>query len=208
MFKATTNEQTIALGGVFQACQLVDNLARNGSIPTDVFDVCLQALLNQNPESTEQVYGSLENLRIGFESMQELLTLQGKSQTSNVLRYVVAVVYLAKKLQRSPKVLDQVGNGIARASQQADIFGANHDNVIANLAQLYQDTLGTFRYRIQVNGYPDYLQQSHIAAKIRCLLFSAIRSTVLWNQLGGRRYHLIFCRKSILNHLHQLQRTV
>ena len=140
--------------------------------------------------------------------MQELLTLQGKANNSNVLRYAVGVVYLAKKLRHSSRTLDQVARGIEKADQQADIFGSNHENVIANLAQLYKDTVGTFRYRIQVNGYPDYLRQENIASRIRCLLFSAIRSAVLWNQLGGRRYHLIFCRKPILQHLHELQRSL
>ena len=206
LLKPVNRDQIIGLAGVFMACQLVDNLARHGTVPSDQLGTCLKALMNQSPSSTKQVYGSLQEIEVGFEAMQELLTLKGKAQTSNVLRYVVGVVYLAKKLQTSSKVLHAVGSGVHQATQKADIFGENHDNVIANLAQLYKDTIGTFRYRIQVNGYPDYLRQENIAARIRCLLFSAIRSAVLWQQLGGRRYHLIFCRKQILNQLHELRR--
>jgi high frequency lysogenization protein len=55
--------------------------------------------------------------------------------------------------------------------------------------------------RIQVKGNAIYLQQPNVAERIRCLLFSAIRSAVLWRQLGGRKYHLLFYRKALIKTL-------
>lgn len=217
LIQPITRDQTLALGGIFQACLLVDDLARHGTIPGDRLEGCLSSLLNQNPESTEAVYrqdDSLQNLIPSFELIQELLASKGqqntpnKAQNANVLRYVVSVLHLAKKLRQNPSLLDKVGEGLQKANQQADIFEVNHENVIANLAQLYQDTVGSLKHRIQVNGYANHLQQPAVASRIRCLLFSAIRSAVLWEQLGGRRYQLFFQRRKVLDQIHQIKRTL
>ena len=98
-----------------------------------------------------------------------------------------------------------IGERLEQADHQATHFSSvSHTNVIANLAQIYQDSISTFRYRIQVNGYAGYLQQDSIAQRIRCLLFAGIRAAILWHQLGGKRYHLIFSRKQLLSQLHTL----
>ena len=47
-------------------------------------------------------------------------------------------------------------------------------------------------------GSAVYLQQSAVAARIRCMLFSAIRNAFLWRQLGGKRRHLLLQRKAFL----------
>ena len=205
MFSKPTRDQIIALAGMFQSCQLVETLSKNGSVPADRFNVCIESLFQKDPETTEKVFGSLDNLQFGIESMQELITLNSQAKGSDTLRYVVGVIYLAKKLRQNKTMLNLIGERLDQASRQAEHFSMTHTNVIANLAQIYQDSLSTFRYRIQVNGYASYLQQENIAQRIRCLLFSGIRSAILWHQLGGRRRHLILNRKDILAQLRKLQ---
>ncbi|PCJ90896.1 MAG: lysogenization regulator HflD [Porticoccaceae bacterium] len=205
MFSKPTRDQIIALAGMFQSCQLVETLSKNGSVPADRFNVCIESLFQKDPETTEKVFGSLDNLQLGIESMQELITLNSQAKGSDTLRYVVGVIYLAKKLRQNKTMLNLIGERLDQASRQAEHFSMTHTNVIANLAQIYQDSLSTFRYRIQVNGYASYLQQENIAQRIRCLLFSGIRSAILWHQLGGRRRHLILNRKDILAQLRKLQ---
>ena len=209
IFGKPNREQVIALAGIFQACQLVETLAKTGTVPTDRYTVCIESLFQQNPPSTEAVYGSLSNLQLGMESMQELITLQSRSQHSDTLRYVVGVIYLANKLRGNKDMLNLIGERLQKAAKQAAHFdSSSHANVTANLAQVYQDSISTFRYRIQVNGYAGHLQQDNIAQRIRCLLFAGIRSAILWHQLGGRRRHLIFNRKLLLQQLRDLQRVV
>ncbi|WP_461520729.1 high frequency lysogenization protein HflD [Porticoccus sp.] len=206
MFSKPNREQVLALAGIFQACQLVETLAKTGSVPSDRFTVCVESLFQQNPPSTEAVFGSLSNLQLGIESMQELITLQSRTQKSDTLRYVVGVIYLANKLRRNKSMLNLIGERLQQAAKQAEHFGSSsHANVIANLAQTYQDSISTFRYRIQVNGYAGYLQQDNIAQRIRCLLFAGIRSAILWHQLGGRRRQLLFNRQQLLQQLRDLQ---
>jgi high frequency lysogenization protein len=205
MFSKPTRDQIVALAGLFQSCQLVETLSKNGSVPADRFNVCIESLFQKDPETTEKVFGSLDNLQLGIESMQELITLNSQAKRSDTLRYVVGVIHLAKKLRQNKTMLNLIGERLDQASRQAEHFSTTHTNVIANLAQIYQDSISTFRYRIQVNGYASYLQQENIAQRIRCLLFSGIRSAILWHQLGGRRRHLILNRKDILAQLRELR---
>ena len=206
LLKKPTKDQIIALSGVFQACQLVETLAKSGSIPADRFQVCIESLFQQNPDSTEQVFGSVDNLQLGMETLQELLTLQTTAKQSDTLRYAVGVIHLSRKLLNNKTMINMIGERLEQANRQAAHFSSvSHTNVIANLAQIYQDSISTFRYRIQVNGYAGYLQQDSIAQRIRCLLFAGIRAAILWHQLGGKRYHLIFSRKQLLSQLHALR---
>ena len=133
--------------------------------PSDRFNVCIDSLFQKNPESTDAVFGSVEHLQLGIESMQELITLQSRGKPSDTLRYVVGVVHLSKKLRQNKAMLNQIGERLEQASRQAEHFSTSHTNVIANLAQVYQDSISTFRHRIQVNGYADYLQQESIAQR-------------------------------------------
>ena len=52
--------------------------------------------------------------------------------------------------------------------------------------------------RIVVNGKPQYLQVDRTVNWIRTLLFAGLRSAVLWRQLGGGRFSLMFGRKKML----------
>lgn len=204
--KKPTREQVVALAGIFQACHLVETLAKSGSADADSFATCVNAILEQNPSSPESVYGSVESLRLGIESMHELLTMHGGGQPADTLRYVMSVTHLQRKLMSSRKMLNTLAEGIERAKMQAEHFEPTHENVVASLADLYQRTISTFRQRIQVNGYATHLQQASTANRIRTLLLSGVRSAVLWRQLGGSRWQVVFYRKQILTILNALQR--
>ena len=212
MFSRPTYEQALALAAVFQSCELVAQLAHNGDIAPASLELCMSALLNQNPESIEDIYGSEKNLAIGIASIKALMggsntepSAQEKEQEQElkqeqrpeVMRYVISILYLARKVLGNKKMLNSIGGGIENAARQAKHFSPTHNNVCGNIASLYQDTVSTMRLRIQVSGSGLYLQQPAIAQRIRCLLFSAIRSAFLWQQLGGKRTHLMLQRKTL-----------
>ena len=113
------------------------------------------------------------------------------------LRYVMGVLHLQKKLSSNKTMLATVGKRLDKAIHQVEHFGSTHDNVIANLADIYTNTLSTFKFRIQVSGDFNYLQQTRISNQIRALLFAGIRSSMLWRQLGGKRWQVIFSRKRL-----------
>jgi high frequency lysogenization protein len=210
MMRRPTRDQAIALAGVFQACQLVDNLARTGSIPIDQLNVEINSLLEQNPSSTEAVFsygehGAAHNLEIGIETIEQLFRDKYKNRRPDTLRYVVGVMHLQRKVGKDSAMLEQIGQGMERAKTQAEHFTLSHDNVIANIADVYQKTISTQRFRIQVSGQAGHLQQTSVANRVRCLLFAAIRAAILWQQLGGRRWHFFVFRGHILKHFEALR---
>ncbi|MBQ0719203.1 MAG: high frequency lysogenization protein HflD [Gammaproteobacteria bacterium] len=205
-----TRDQAIALAGVFQACQLVDNLAQTGSIPSALLSIEINSLLEQSPESAEAVFSDGEhnaakNLEIGIETIQQLFRDKYKNRRPDTLRYIIGVMHLQRKVSKNPALLEHIGKGIERAKAQAEHFTPSHENVIANIADVYQNTISTQRFRIQVSGQANHLQQTSVANRVRCLLFAAIRAAILWQQLGGRRWHFFVFRGDILRHLEALQ---
>lgn len=195
---------TIALAGVFQMSALVDRLATTGYLPKEEFHTAVTSLLEQNPKSVEATYGGIENLALGFEVLVHVLTELKKESTQNKVRYVLGIFYLQKKLRQHKAMLSVIGSRLQTAKQQAEHFEPTHDNVIANLADLYTDTISRFRFRIHVRGDPTYLQQQRVANQVRTLLFSGIRSATLWQQLGGKRWHILVSRNILLDNAKQL----
>jgi high frequency lysogenization protein len=201
----------MALAGVFQGCALVDSYARLGTANSEAVENALFSLLQQNPTSTEAVYGSFANLEIGFAALEKILDNPKDSQSAMLLRYGVGVLYIARKISANGAMLKHIGSGIENAARQAEHFSLSHANVIANIADLYQKTISTLKFRIQVNGVATHLQQPAIASRIRCLLFSSVRSAFLWQQLGGSRFNLMFRRAEMLKltrELHQQARAL
>ena len=188
---------TIALAGIFQATALVEQLAKTGYVPPEAYKCSIESILNMNPANTLDVYGNnTEHLRVGLETMRELL--QPNSQKfRDALRYGLGVLHLQKKLAGRKDMLNVIGSRLTKIGEQVAHFDSTHDNVIGNMGGLYSETLSTFRFRIQVNGDYNYLQQQRIANQIRALLLSAVRSAMLWRQVGGNRWHLLLNRKQL-----------
>lgn len=203
MFAKPTHDQAMALAAVFQACYLVDQLANTGEASTAEMEVCIGALLNQNPESLADLFGSEQNLEAGVEAMTVLLGEQKDSELfrATTLVSTIAVLSIERQLNSRPVMLQNIAEGIDKATRQAEHFSVIHDNVFANIAALYQQTISTLSQRIQVKGNPIYLQQPGVAERIRCLLFAAVRSAFLWRQLGGKRYHLVVYRQALIRAL-------
>ncbi|MGV3593164.1 MAG: DUF489 family protein, partial [Gammaproteobacteria bacterium] len=109
-----------------------------------------------------------------------------------------ALLYLQYKLAGRPGMLDDISKGLAAIEAQfpdGDI--AAKPEAIRELSRLYQGTLSTLSFRIHVRGEVNHLKNDHTACRIRAVLFAGVRAAVLWRQVGGKRWHLIFQRKRI-----------
>ncbi|SDU41944.1 high frequency lysogenization protein HflD [Geopseudomonas guangdongensis] len=200
-------ERLLALAGVFEAAALVDRLAKTGQVQEGALGCMLGSLLVRNPKDTLEVYGGDHlNLRDGMRALAGALERNPQSLPRETLRYAVALISLQRQLDKRDDMLQVIGNRLQQIDSQAQLFGIAHDNVIAACAALYQDTLSTFRQRIQVHGEMRHLQDSRNADKVRALLLAGIRSAMLWRQLGGRRWQLLFSRRKLLDQLYPLLR--
>lgn len=200
---------TLALAGLFQAAGLVEQLAKTGYLPTDAYQCSIESLFELDPPNTLAVYGgAIKGLDFGLRLLSELLRdgSQAQKRHGDALRYGLGVLHLQKKLSKRRDMLGVIASRLQQAKQQAQHFSTTHDNVIANLGGLYSETISTFRFRIQVTGDYNYLQQQRIAHQVRALLLAAIRSATLWRQLGGNRWQLLLHRKRIAEQVELLLR--
>ena len=197
IFRRPTADQALALAGVFQSAELVAKLATEGHVSEEQLSAAMSALLNQNPETVRSLYGNVSDIELGINSMREMINDRTQAST-DVMRYVIGIMYLARRLTADTVRIKHVGDGITNAKRQADHFSVTHENVIANIAGLYTDTVSTIKGRIQVTGNAFYLEQPAIAQRVRCLLFAGIRSAFLWHQLGGKRSHILWHRNNLL----------
>jgi high frequency lysogenization protein len=200
-------EQLVALGAVFEAAVLADKIARTGQISEASMGCMLGSLLVRDPKSALDVYGGDDlNLREGYRALISALERNPAALQREPLRYSLALVGLERQLDKRSDMLEIMGSRLDQIQQQVEHFGLVHDNVIAACGGLYQDTISTFRQRIQVHGDMRFLQQPNNAAKIRALLLAGIRSARLWRQLGGHRWQLVFSRGKLLKALYDMTR--
>jgi high frequency lysogenization protein len=192
-------EQTLALAGIAQAAFLVHQLAHHGVAAQDKLATAINSLFVTRPKTTEAVFGKTDNLNLGLQVLQELLTGNSAVFTpSEVMRYMMGLLFLQYKLAGKPRMLEDISKGLdAIKLQFPEGELAEKPEVMRELSRLYQGTLSTLSFRIHVRGEVNHLKNDHTAYRIRALLFAGVRSAVLWRQVGGKRWHLLFQRKRI-----------
>lgn len=191
--------RTLAFAGMYQCAELVRQVARQGLFDQTEFEVCIKSVLKLDVDSVEEIYGGVAGVKMGLRMLCGQAGSKDKTQNLEVLRYVLGMIILERKLMKQQDMLDYIRFGIEKIQTQVEVYGVSHPQVISDLAKLYTETLSTFdyRYRIKVNGERRFLDNKNNADKIRALLLAGIRSTVLWQQQGGRRLQLIFRKKMI-----------
>ncbi|MCL4118353.1 UNVERIFIED_CONTAM: hypothetical protein GTU68_008610 [Idotea baltica] len=203
----TESDHLIALSAVFSAAIQVDKIANSGKANNDVCHTLLYSLLIRDANSTLEIYDNSDaTLHEGYRLLKQILLRNPTQLKTNIFNYVLTLIYLEKKLANRPDLLNLMGQRIDQIQQQVNHFGLMHNNVIANCASLYQETISTFTKRIQVKGEANYLQQTNNAEQIRALLLTGIRSARLWRQLGGSRWQLIFQQKKLLQQFKNIQK--
>ncbi len=194
---SSLREKTLALAGIFQATSLVKDIAVNGTVDKDDFEICIRSIFETDPESVEAVYGQVEYLRTGLMTLIDQLGENSTQRDIDIARYVISLLHLQRKLSRNKAMLATVANGIERARRQTEHFHITHENVIANLADIYSETISQIPPKIMVSGESQHLSNPDQANKIRALLLAGMRSAVLWAQLGGSRWQILLQRRRI-----------
>ncbi len=198
-------EQVLAFSGIWQVVKQVQQVARSGNIDVADFEASIKTLFVTNPDTTEEVYGSIPAMTLGLNTILDQFGDATNHRDIELTKYVISLMHLERKLDKHPEIMQKLGSGLEMAKSQSEHFGSvTHENVIASLAELYSNTISTLQPKIIVQGEQGYLSNSNNAAKVRALLLAGIRSTVLWYQCGGRRLGLLFSRKKLLNQTKEL----
>jgi high frequency lysogenization protein len=193
--KSTTN-QAIALAGIAQACSLVDQLATSGRADSAAMEASINSILKINADNVIDVYGGIDGLAHGLRELDKQMTGRNIANVGQA-RYAASLVFLESQLSNRPEMMNAISTGIEKAQRQSEHFGVLHENVLANLGDLYHTTISTIQPRIMVNGEQEYLSNPATVNKIRALLLAGIRSVMLWRQCGGARWKFLLFRKKI-----------
>lgn len=194
----TLKDRALTLAGVFQAAELVHRTATQGRQIDTAVETALASLFKIDADSVEDIYGDIGRLQPGLNAMVSQMAQQKDKVANHVTRYVILLLHLEHKLSKNPPLLEKISAGLKVAQEQVDFFSLTHENVIANLADLYQQTISTLQPKIIVQGAEGILQVPANASLIRALLLCGIRSARAWRQCGGSRWQLLFKRKALV----------
>lgn len=197
-------DRTLALSGLFQATELVRQAACHGTWSGYAATACLQSLFILEAESTGEIYGGTQRVKLGVETL--LAILQGESRHADSLRYAVGLLQVEKKFRRSAALQQEVGRRLEEIAQVGEGLEQHErdDLQAGQVSALYSETISHVSPRIVVNGKPQYLQNPRTVNWIRTLLLAGLRSATLWHQLGGGRFELMFGRKTLIREAQSL----
>lgn len=192
------NDRTLALAGIYQCVLLVQDIARTGNIADAQLSSILETLFRFDAPEVLHVYGDLNTIKRGLTALIDQLS--GNSQTidKEIIQYGISLIHLERNLSRSPDLMNTLSSELEKVKNRMEYFDLSHENIIAGLADIYQQHISPLGPKIMVQGEHVYLSQQNNANKIRALLLAGIRSAVLWKQCNGGRLQLIFSRKKYI----------
>ncbi|WP_040976761.1 high frequency lysogenization protein HflD [Necropsobacter massiliensis] len=192
---------TLALAGVCQSAKLVQQFALHGQADQEAFHTSLSTLLQTAPENILAIYGGHErHLTLGLQVLME--QLNGSEPELN--RYWLSLLALEGKLHKNPQAKAELARRIQYLPTQLQHYDLFDEQMLSTIASIYVDVISPLGNKIQVKGAPQYLQQLPMHNRIRACLLAGIRSAVLWRQVGGSKWQILFSRRKIAAMAQQL----
>ncbi|MEL1264526.1 high frequency lysogenization protein HflD [Pseudoxanthomonas putridarboris] len=191
------SDRVLALAGLAQALQQVRRIAETGQSEASVVQASLDSVFRMDADSTLAVYGRPGDLATGLRVLRGHLARETRDDA--LPRLAMSVLQLERRFVREGETVDAVARGLQDIAPRAQQLGSTHPDVLSALGGLYADTVSHLRPRVMVQGNPHYLGQPDVVAEIRAILLAAVRSAVLWRQLGGSFWDLLLSRKAMLD---------
>jgi high frequency lysogenization protein len=183
--------RVIALAGLFQALALTRQVAWRGDCDVTAMRAILGSILRIDAESAAAVFGGVAKLRLGLQTLIAHLDAQnGRDLT--LTRMAIGVLRLERSLALRTDTRENLRRSLAELAPRLGEVEAGTADLTQPLAQLYLTHLSPLRPRVLVEGDPRFLTQAYPVSQIRALLLGAVRAAVLWRQLGGSPWRLLF----------------
>ncbi|MBD9534338.1 lysogenization regulator HflD [Stenotrophomonas sp. ATCM1_4] len=191
------DDRVLAVAGIAQALQQVRRIAETGHSDNAIVRTAMDSVMRIDAASPAAVYGSVTQVEPGLRLVRDYFRNQGKDDL--LPRLALSVMQLERRFVREDAAVDKVTAGIRRTADRAlELGDSSHPDVLMAMGTLYADTISQLKPRIMVQGNPHYLGQAAVVSEIRALLLAAVRSAVLWRQLGGTYWDFLFSRRSML----------
>lgn len=191
------NDRALALAGVMQGLKLAQSIAQTGTAENEALQASLASLFRIDADSTEAVYGSAALMAPGLDALIGQLQ-GGAARDATCSRMAVTLLHVERKLVSRPDLLQVIRDGVNDTERQREHFGITHPTVVSRLGDIYAQSVSKLSPRVLVQGNPVQLAQPQVVAQIRAVLLAAMRSAVLWRQLGGGYWDLLLRRRAIL----------
>jgi high frequency lysogenization protein len=192
---SSLDDRMRALAGLVQALAQVRRIADTGQADAAILATALDSVFRIDADSPSAVYGGETALRPGLLLLRDYF--RNETRDELLPRLALAVLQLERRFARDP-MAQQVHDGILALAPSAERLGSVHPEVLATLGSLYSDTVSHLRPRVMVQGNPHYLGQAGVVAEIRAVLLAALRSAVLWRQLGGSLWDFLLRRRDMV----------
>jgi high frequency lysogenization protein len=189
------SDRVLALAGLAQALQQVRRIAETGQSEVSAVRASLDSVFRIDAATPLDVYGSVADVAAGLRLLRGYLGNEPRDES--LLRLAMSVLQLERRFSRETEMVGAVGNGVTEIAPQARELGSTHPDILSSLGGLYADTISHLRPRVMVQGNPHYLGQPGVVAEIRAILLAAVRSAVLWRQLGGSYWDFLLTRKAM-----------
>jgi len=196
-------DRVLALAGLLQSVRLVQEMANNGQAETRALAPCIESLFRFDAESTEEVYGGAHALQSGLRRV--VAQLDGSDRDPAQTRMAMNVLHLERKFVAVPQAMDEVQKRLEQVQREQQPWEPTHPQVLARLGSIYAEVVSPLGPKVMVAGNPVYLSQSEVVAEVRAALLAALRSAVLWRQLGGSWLDLLISRRRMVETARELQ---
>lgn len=190
------SDRVLALAGVVQALAQVRRIADTGAADARALDVAMDSVFRLDAPDAAAVYGGADGVRPGLMILRDYFA--GTTRDEQLPRLALAVLRLERVFSADSAMSERVRRGIQLHATQPEGTAASDPNIVAALGALYADTLSHLRPRVLVQGNPHYLGQANVVAEVRAVLLAAIRSAVLWRQLGGSLWDFLLKRREMV----------
>lgn len=197
--------QVVALAAIFQAALCADQIAARGRCDEGALRALMESILVLDPEYPDQVFPDTAHLSGGLDLLRQLFGQGQPRRDMRAISYGLALMHLANRLRKNTDLTAILRHRLeALNAQRAHFDDAAGADFCHRVAGIYVDTLGTFNFRIRVQGEPSHLRNEDNAARIRALFLAGVRAAFLWRQSGGRRWHLLLQRRRLLQAVESL----
>jgi len=190
------SDRVLALAGLAQALHQVRRIAETGQSEGAAVQAVLDSVFRIDAATPLAVYGRVGDITPGLRVLRGYLAKE--AQDNGLSRLALSVLQLERRFVREDDTVHAVTRGMGEIAPRAELHGSTHPDVLSLLGALYADTISHLRPRVMVQGNPHYLGQPGVVAEIRAILLAAVRSAVLWRQLGGTMWDFVLGRRQML----------
>lgn len=201
--------ETEALAALFLCCAQIQRIASTGYMDEAAVACVIRSLLVTNPSTIDDIYDNAA-LRTGYQALVDCLgrTSLRSLECVEITKSAFKVMELENQLERSDKLFDELGAKIDSLHdsicQECPEFleGVTSKVLDQRYIRMFADTYASIISpnfsKLIIVGQEECLRRTENQEKIRALLLAAVRSVVLWRQLGGKRRFLVFRRGAIV----------